>query len=407
MEKVVLAYSGGLETSVCIHWLRNRKGLDVRTFSADLGQPLSAEQLSRQALDLGAHGVFIKDLRARFAEDFILPAIMANAETESGLPLSVALSRALITEELILIAEEENCRYIAHGGTAKSNDQIRFQLTVALLAPELQVLAPLREPELASRSAIVAYAKRHNLPVSTDPKTTYEEDENIWGRLITGEAVEDLGQAAPEELFRLTKEPASAPGEGVELVLEFEAGRPVKLDGRPMELVELIEELNAVAGEHGVGRVDGLETKIVGIKARYIAEAPAAKTILTAHRLLERAVLSYDLLRLKRHMESLYAQTVHRGLWFSRLRRALQAFITETQPPVTGSVRLRLRRGLIQTLAVESDYILYEPDLATHTERDTFDHSAAAGFVDVLTLEQKIAGLRERLLQARIAKRRS
>ncbi|RKY14884.1 MAG: argininosuccinate synthase [Planctomycetota bacterium] len=407
MDKVVLAYSGGLETSVCIHWLRYRKGLDVRTFSADLGQPLSAEELSRQALDLGAHGVFIRDLRQRFAEDFILPALMANAETETGIPLSVALSRPLITEELILIARSENCRYIAHGGSAKSNDQIRFQMTAAALAPDLRVLAPLREPELASRKSLIRYAQRHSLPITTAPKTTYDEDQNIWGRLITGEAVEDLAREAPEELFRMTRNPASAPPEGEEVVVGFDGGVPTTLNGKKMSLVELIEELNEVAGRNGVGRVDGLDTKIVGIKARYIAEAPAAKTLVFAHRRLECAVLPAELLRLKRHIERIYADVVHRGLWFSRLRRALQAFIDETQPPVTGRVRLRLRQGTVELCGVESDYTLYDADLATHSERDAFDHSAAAGFVDVLALEHRLEGMRERLLQARIVRRRS
>jgi len=401
LEKVVLAYSGGLDTSVCIHWLRNKKGMQVYTFSADLGQLESAEELARRAFDVGAHSVFIKDLRARLAEEFILPAIYANAAVRDGRCLSVALSRPLITEELIMVAQEENARYLAHGGSAKSNDQIRFQLTVAALAPEMDILAPMREPELASSGAVAAYAGRHGLAIPTEGRSIYGEDENIWGRVVSGTALERLAAPAAEDLFRMTVSPKDAPDEPEDVRITFDGGRPVALDGEEEDLVAVIERIGERAARHGVGRFDSLQTKIIGIKTRMVSEAPAATAVTIAHRALEGAVLPHNLLQVKHLLEDSYADIVYNGLWFSRVRRSLDAFFAETQHPVTGTVTLRFFKGVCRPVSVESEFSLYDRLLATHGPDDAFDAEAAAGFADVFVLEHRLEALQHRRLRER------
>jgi argininosuccinate synthase len=387
-KKVLLAYSGGLTTSVCIHYLRYKRGYEVLTFSADLGQLVSADKLAERALEFGAHSVFIKDLRPRFADEFVLPAIYANLKNDST-HISIALSRPLITEELILIAQEQNCQYVAHGGTPKGNDQIRFKLSLAAIAPHLKILTPLNEPELSSYSAIVAYAKEHKLNVEEERKV-YEEDHNIWGRVVKAPALEVLETPPPEELFTLTKSPEDAPNEPKHIRLDFEGGKPTALDGEKLPLLQIIERLNQIGGIHSVGRTSGIYEKIVGIKSRSISESPAATIIVSAHSALEKLVLQENLIYIKSLVEQEYSRAIFKGLYFSRLRRALFAFLKETQEPVTGSVTLKLYKGSAIVETVQSPFSLYRRQLATFGEDDSFKRTAAEGFCEIYSLRQQL-----------------
>ncbi|MCX7704416.1 MAG: argininosuccinate synthase, partial [Planctomycetota bacterium] len=364
MEKILLAYSGGLTTSVCIHYLRYKKGFEVLTFSADLGQVESADKLAERALKFGAHSVFIKDLRPRFAEEFIIPAIFANLRNSCSSHISVALSRPIITEEMLLVAREQNCRYVAHGGVPKSNDQIRFKLSLAALAPDLKIVTPMSEPELSSYSAIVAYATKNSLEVEREKKF-YEEDHNIWGRTVKAPSLENLNEPPSEELFVLTKPVEKAADEPVRVSIGFEEGKPVSLNGEKLSLVELIERLNRIGGEHSIGRCCSVQEKIIGLKSRVVSEAPAASIIVDAHSALEMLVLQENLIYLKALIEQEYARTIYKGLYFTRLRRALFAFIKETQQPVTGTVTLKLFKGSCSVETVQSPYSLYRRELAT------------------------------------------
>lgn len=390
MPKVVMAYSGGLESTACIHWLHHRKGFEVLTFSADLGQSESAETLSQRALSLGVDSVHIADLRENFLSDFVFPALRAGARSESGSHLSVALSRLVITQEVIRIAEENNCEYIAHGSRGKSNDQARFVLSAASLAPKLKVIAPLREPLLTNRKLVIEYAKKYDLPVTEAGRTTYNNDYNVWGTCISSTEIEDLWQEPPEDLYRMTINPAGAPDKPLELVVEFERGLPVGLDGQQMEPLELVKALNKLAGEHGVGRRDVTEASTVGIKTRKIYETPAAEVLHRAHRALEEICLPADLLQAQQEPSRRYSALVYRGDWFSPLRETLDEFFIASQRRVTGRARCRLFKGACTAVGRESRFSLYNKELATGGEHDSFDHSAAHGFLDIIAIKAKL-----------------
>ncbi len=390
MPKVVMAYSGGLETTACIHWLHHRKGFNVITFSADLGQSDSAEMLSQHALALGVDSVHIADLRERFLAEFAFPALRAGARSEAGSSLSVALSRAIITQEVVRIADENNCEYIAHGGRGKSNDQVRFVLAAAALAPKLEVIAPLRESQLITRKAINEYATRYDLPVRAEDRTTYNNDFNIWGACISSHEIEDLWKEAPDSLFRMSSNPATAPDKPKELVIGFEHGLPISMGGERMEPLELIALLNETAGKHGIGRLDAVEDFAVGVKTRIIYEAPAAEVLHCAHRALEEICLPADMLNTQKALSQQYSDIVYRGDWFSPLRGALDEFFAESQKNVTGSVRVRLFKGVCCAVGRESRFSLYDRELATGGEHDTFDHKAAHGYLDILSVSRKL-----------------
>jgi len=350
---------------------------------------VSAQALAERALKLGAHSVFIKDLRARFADEFILPAIFANIKNTPSVHISVSLSRPLITEELLLVAQEQNCRCIFHGGSPKSNDTIRFKLAMTALAPEMKMLTALTEAEIASYADRAAYAKKHSLPVETKMKL-YEEDHNLWGRSVNAPSLEDLSKPPPEELFSITKAPDATPDEPKTLTIKFEAGKPTELDGSRLELVELIEELNRIGGEFGVGRTSGIQEKIVGFKTRMVSEAPAAEIIVSAHRALEHLVFHQELISLKESLEKEYANLIFTGFYFSRARHALEAFFAETQRPVTGTVTVRLFKGSCAVQTVESPFSLYQRELATLGEDDALKHAYAEGFAELSSLRQRI-----------------
>jgi argininosuccinate synthase len=378
-KKVVLAYSGGLDTSVCLKWLEQR-GATPYALYLDLGQGEPAEDVRNKAIDIGASDAFVRDAKAEFAEEYVAPAIKANALYGGKYPLFTALGRPLIARKLVEAAREVGATHIAHGSTGKGNDQVRFDVTTASIAPDLTVVAPVRDWNM-SRPQEIEYAREHGVPVPVTKESPYSVDANLWGRSIEAGPLEDPGHEPTEDVFELTASPENAPDEPRYVEIGFDEGLPTSLDGEELPLVELIAELNRVAGEHGVGRVDMIEDRLVGIKSREIYEAPAALAIVQAHRELETLTLTKDVLRFKSTVEQRYAELTYDGLWFTPLKTALDAFIEEIQKTVTGTVRLKLYKGSSTVAGRTAPQALYNKDLATYDPNSTFDETAAAGFI--------------------------
>jgi argininosuccinate synthase len=378
-KKVVLAYSGGLDTSVCLKWLEQR-GATPYALYLDLGQGEPAEDVRNKAIDIGASDAFVRDAKAEFAEEYVAPAIKANALYGGKYPLFTALGRPLIARKLVEAAREVGATHIAHGSTGKGNDQVRFDVTTASIAPDLTVVAPVRDWNM-SRPQEIEYAREHGVPVPVTKESPYSVDANLWGRSIEAGPLEDPDHEPTEDVFELTASPENAPDEPRYVEIGFEEGLPTSLDGEELPLVELIAELNRVAGKHGVGRVDMIEDRLVGIKSREIYEAPAALGIVQAHRELETLTLTKDVLRFKSTVEQRYAELTYDGLWFTPLKTALDAFIEATQKTVTGTVRLKLYKGSSTVAGRTAPQALYNKDLATYDPNSTFDETAAAGFI--------------------------
>jgi argininosuccinate synthase len=378
-KKVVLAYSGGLDTSVCVKWLE-QQGAKPYALYLDLGQGEPSEDVKAKALEIGATDAFVRDARAEFAREYVAPAIMANALYGGKYPLFTALGRPLIAKKLVEAAREVGATHVAHGSTGKGNDQVRFDVTTASIAPDLTVVAPVRDWNM-SRPEEMAYAEEHGIPVPTTKESPYSVDENLWGRSIEAGPLEDPDYEPTEAVFALTTSPETAPDEPQYVELGFESGLPKTLDGEELPLVDLISELGAVAGVNGVGRIDMLEDRLVGIKSREIYEAPAALAIIAAHRELETLTLTRDVLRFKTTVEQRYAELTYEGLWFTPLKSALDAFVAETQKTVTGTVRLKLYKGNSTIVGRRAPNALYSEDLATYDPNSTFDEAAAAGFI--------------------------
>lgn len=389
MERVVLAYSGGLDTSALIPWLKEERDLSVVAFSADLGQGGDLEALSRRALDAGADAAFCSDLTEEFADEYISRALKANAVYENGYLLATALGRPLIAKELVNVARENGAGCVAHGCTGKGNDQVRFETAVAALAPELEILAPVREWNLTSREAEIAYLEDRDIPVPVKKESPYSLDRNLWGGAIECGALEDPWNSPPNDAWQTTTDPLQAPDKPEEVVVSFDKGLPVALDEKSMGLVPLIGRLNDIAAGHGVGRVDCVENRVVGIKSREVYEAPAATVLYQAHRALESITLSKDLAARKAIMGAQYARMIYEGLWFTQLREAMDAFIDVSQTFVTGDVRVHLYKGSATVVGQRSPHSLYSMKLATYSEEDVFDHSAAKGFIDIWSLPVK------------------
>jgi len=385
---VVLAYSGGLDTSVAVHWLRHMKGFEVVTFIANLGQGGDCEEICERAVGVGAESAHSTDLRDEFTEEFILPALKANASYE-GYLLATALGRPLIARALVNLAHEQGCSYVAHGCTGKGNDQVRFETAISALDPGLKVIAPLREWDMKSREEEIEYAKRFDIPIEVSKKSPYSLDRNLWGISIECGALEDPWVAPPDDAWQITTNPEQAPDEAQEVVIGFEAGRPVSLDGNPASLVKLITSLSDIAGAHGVGRYDCVENRVVGIKSREVYEAPAATALVTAHRALEAMVLSRNLIHFKELISQRYGEMAYEGLWFTELRDALDGFVESSQRYVTGEVRLKLYKGRAMVVGRRSPHSLYNEEMATYTEADQFDHKAAEGFLKIYSLPSK------------------
>jgi argininosuccinate synthase len=378
-EKLVLAYSGGLDTSVAIKWLQDR-GYEVVALTIDLGEKKDLDAIQQRALRMGASAAYVVDGKVPFLRDFVWPSLQAGAVYEREYPLATALGRPLIAAMLVQIARRESAQGIAHGCTGKGNDQVRFDVTTAALAPELKVVAPVRDWGM-NRDDELEYVHRHGLEVPASVESPYSVDENLWGRSIEAGVLEDPWAEPPADVYDWTVAPERCPDEPTYLEIGFTEGLPTTLDGRPITAVDLVGCLNAMGGANGVGRVDHLENRLIGIKSREIYEAPAASLLLQAHQALEDITLPKDVARFKEQVAAQWAQLVYDGLWFSPLREALYAFVSVTQRHVTGQVRLKLYRGSAQVVGRKAPEQLYRMELATYGRGDQFDQSAAAGFI--------------------------
>ena len=384
-DKIVLAYSGGLDTSVAIRWLQEQYGSDIATLTMDLGGQVDLEAARQRALDIGAIRADVMDAREEFVRDFVWPALRAGAIYEGVYPLATALGRPLIARHLVRIALEEGASGIAHGCTGKGNDQVRFDVSAAALAPAIKVVAPAREWGM-TRDDEIAYAKERDIPLDLNKRSSYSTDENLWGRSIEAGDLEDPWVEPPEEAYAWTVSVGAAPDEPRYVEIRFEQGVPVAIDGEELGGVALIELLNEAAGAHGVGRIDHVENRLVGIKSREVYEAPAATVLHQAHRALEQMCLTKEQSRFKERLAQEYADLVYNGLWFTAHRRDLDAYVLSTQRHVNGTVRVRLHKGSATVTGRESAEALYRHDLATYDAGDAFDHQASVGFISVFGL---------------------
>ncbi len=384
-DKIVLAYSGGLDTSVAIRWLQEQYGVDIATLTMDLGGQVDLEAARQRALDIGAIRADVMDARDEFVRDYVWPALRAGAIYEGVYPLATALGRPLIAKHLVRIALEEEALGIAHGCTGKGNDQVRFDVSAGALAPSLKVVAPAREWGM-TRDDEIAYAKERDIELDLNKRSSYSTDENLWGRSIEAGDLEDPWMEPPEEAYAWTVSVAAAPDEPRYVEIRFAEGVPVAIDGEELNGVALIELLNEVAGAHGVGRIDHIENRLVGIKSREVYEAPAGTVLHLAHRALEQMCLTKEQSRFKERLAQEYADIVYNGLWFTAHRRDLDAYVLSTQRHVNGTVRVRLHKGSATVTGRESAEALYRHDLATYDAGDTFDHQASVGFISVFGL---------------------
>ncbi len=391
-ERVVLAYSGGLDTSVAIPWLRENRGVDVIALAIDVGQERQdLEFVRRKALDIGAVESIVKDVRDEYVDEFLAKALKANALYENKYPLVSAMSRPIIVKHLVEEAHRHQARFIAHGCTGKGNDQVRFEVGIAALDPDLTVLAPVREWELRTREQEMEYALERGVPVPTTKASPYSIDDNLWGRAIECGVLEDPWVEPPSDIYTLTADSrGDACNEPEYAEIGFEQGLPVALDGQALGFREIIERMNDLAGKHGFGRIDMIENRLVGVKSREIYEVPGALTLITAHKALEDLCLERELLHYKLGVEQKWAELVYNGMWYSPLKEALDGFVDTTQQLVTGDVRLRFFKGSCVTVGRRSPYSLYDYDLATYDESDSFDHAAAKGFIDLHGLPVKV-----------------
>ena len=391
----MLAYSGGLDTSVALRWLAEEYGAQVIALLVDVGQGVDREAVTERALAAGATDVVVADAREEFAREFVLPVLQAGALYEGRYPLVSALSRPLIAKHLVAVAAEHGASAVAHGCTGKGNDQVRFETAVAALAPALAVLAPVRDWGM-TREQEIAYAAQHGIEVPVKSGAAYSVDQNLWGRSIEAGPLEDPWVAPPEEAYALTLSPERAFHASQEVEVQFEAGVPVAVDGEELGLVELIARAAALAGAHGVGRIDMIENRLVGIKSREVYETPAAALLLTAYAGVEELVCDRDLAHMKAELAARYATLVYNGLWFSPLRGALDAFMAQTSAAVTGTARVKLYRGSCQIAGRRADAALYDHGLATYEQGDSFQHGAAAGFIHIWSLPSKTWSAAER-----------
>lgn len=398
-DRVVLAYSGGLDTSVAIGWIADATGAEVVAVAVDVGQGgEDLEVIRRRALDCGAVEAYVADAKDEFAEEYCLPALQANALYMDRYPLVSALSRPVIVKHLVRAAQQHGATVVAHGCTGKGNDQVRFEAGIASLAPGLTCLAPVRDLAL-TRDKAIGYAETHGLPIETSRKNPYSIDQNVWGRAVETGFLEDIWNAPIEDLYSYTQDPAR-PHDADEVLITFEAGVPVAVDGQKVTVLEAIQQLNHRAGSAGVGRLDMVEDRLVGIKSREVYEAPGAIALITAHQELENVTLERELARHKRGVEQRWGELTYDGLWFSPLKRSLDAFVASTQEQVSGDIRMTLHGGRAVVTGRRSESSLYDFNLATYDEGDTFDQSMAKGFIELHGLSSKIAAARDlRLLR--------
>lgn len=390
-DKCVLAYSGGLDTSVCIKWLQDEKNLDVIAVVGEVGQEHEGlEQVKQRALETGAIDCIIADMREDFAADYLSKALYANANFENKYPLVSALSRPLISKYLVDTAHKYGAKYVAHGCTGKGNDQVRFETSIQALDPTLEIIAPVREWDMRTRQEEMDWAEAHGVTVPTTKSKPYSIDDNLWGRAIECGVLEDPMNRPPLDIYTMTTDPEKAPEEATEIEVEFKAGLPVAIDGEQMSYLDIIAKMNQIAGDNGFGRIDMIENRMIGVKSRECYEAPGALALIVAHRGLEDMCLEREVLRYKLHLEHDWATMVYNGQWFSPLKHAVDAFMATTQQCVTGTVRLKFYKGNCTVTGRKSDFSLYDYGLATYDAADTFNHKAAKGFIDLYGLSTKV-----------------
>jgi argininosuccinate synthase len=388
MKKVILAYSGGLDTSLCIHWLRYTKGYEVVTFSANLGQKARMEEVVERALSIGAATVHIGELKDRFVTEFVLPALKANAQYRANSLLAAALSRPIIAYEMTKIALDEGAYILAHGGTPLGNDQFRFETVFSSLEPRLKCIAPLREWDMNTREEEIEYARKNNIPITATKESPYSIDQNIWGTTMECGDIAKAWEETPDRIYLVTKNPADAPNEPAYVKVAFEEGIPTVIDGKHLSPVKIIEQLNALGGAHGVGRGEAVEDRIIGVKAMKIFEAPAAEILFRAHRALEDIALPRNLIMIKQELSREYSEMIYQGLWYTDLREAMDAFFNHSQRYVSGTVTLKLLKGACSVVARESKWSLYDSDVISCSRKDAqFNRKAAEGFLEIRKLE--------------------
>ena len=379
-DKIVLAYSGGLDTSVAIRWLQEKYNLDVIAVAINVGQPPSSDDIVARALRNGAIKAEFVDAKKEFVEEYIWPALKANAMYEDVYPLSTAIARPVIVKTLVEVAQREGAKFIAHGCTAKGNDQVRFDVGIVSLDPSIGIIGPMRE-WVMTREEEIDYAQKNGVEIIVKKENPFSVDENLWGRSCECGIIEDAWQEPPKEAWEWTKEPVDAPNEPEYVEIKFEKGIPVAVNGKKMDGIKLIEQLNKIASRNGVGRIDHVEDRLVGIKSRETYECPAATVLTQAHRSLEFLTLQKDVLEFKKIVEQRFSQIIYNGLWFGTLRESLQSFVDKTQEFVTGTVRVKLLKGSLMVVGRKSPYSLYEEGLATYAKGDEFDHKSAIGFI--------------------------
>ena len=379
-EKIVLAYSGGLDTSVAIRWLQDKYSLDVIAVAINVGQPPSSDDIVARALRNGAIKAEFIDAKKEFVEDYIWPTLKGNAMYQDVYPLSTATARPLIVKKLVEVAQKEGAKYIAHGCTAKGNDQVRFDVGIVSLDPDMKIIGPMRE-WVMTREEEIDYAKENGVEIIVKKENPFSIDENLWGRSCECGVIENAWAEPPEEAWGWTTNPKNAPDEAEYVEIDFVKGVPTAVNGKKMDGVEIIETLNAIACKNGVGRIDHVEDRLVGIKSRETYECPAATVLIKAHKGLEFLTLQKDVLEYKRGVEQRYSEMIYNGLWYGVLRESLQAFIEKTQEYVTGTVRLKLYKGSVMVVGRRSEYSLYDEGLATYAKGDEFNHQSALGFI--------------------------
>jgi len=382
-KKIVLAYSGGLDTSVMIQWLKEQYNAEIIAFAADLGQGEDLEPLRQKAIATGASKIYIEDLKEEFVQGYIFPALKADAVYEKKYLLATALSRPLIAKKLVEIANLESADAVAHGCTGKGNDQVRFEVGISTLAPELQILAPARGWEFKSREEEMEYAQKHNIPVSVKKGSLYSIDKNLWGISVECGVIENPAIEPPDDSYQIVSHINNTPDIPEYVEIEFEAGVPVAMNSERMNPVELIMKLNTLGGRHGVGRVDMVENRVIGIKSREVYEAPAAHILHEAHWALQALILDRECSHFKETVALKYAELIYYGLWFTPLKNAFDAFVNTTQSFVTGTVKLKLYKGSVNIAGRMSPFSMYSHKLATYDAEDAFDHTAAEGFVKI------------------------
>ena len=395
INKIVLAYSGGLDTSVAIHWLKNTYKARIIAFCADLGQGEDLKAVKAKAIKTGASKVYVEDLREEFVKDYIFPMLRANAVYEGSYLLGTSIARPLIAKKQIEIAVKENAPSVAHGATGKGNDQVRFELTYYALKPDIHVIAPWREWPFDSRQSLIAYARKYKIPVTATKKKPYSIDQNLFHISFEGGILEDPWQEPPADMYTMIVPPERAPDKSEYVTISYEKGNPVALNYQRMSPARLLGRLNAIAGRNGIGRVDIVENRYVGIKSRGVYETPGGTVLHAAHRALESIVLDREVMHLKESLILRYAELIYYGYWFSPERKALQNLIDDMQRDVTGTVRVKLYKGSCSVVGRKSPYSLYNPELATFEKEAVYNQKDAEGFIKINALRLKLGALKK------------